>query len=147
MTTMAAVRAGMRRALIRGASVLAPSAVERMLIARFCTPSRRDTAPNAEMGERWTIPSGREDIEIYSDGTRPRVLFVHGWEGAARDFANMAAAFRRAGYGTVAFDHPAHGHSTGTSTTLPALSHAILDVARATGPFAAVVAHSLGASA
>jgi pimeloyl-ACP methyl ester carboxylesterase len=132
---------------MRAASVLAPSTVERMLIARFCTPSHRDVGPNRDMGEQWTIRSGREDIEIYSDGTGPRVLFVHGWEGAARDFEVMAAAFRRAGYGTVAFDHPAHGHSTGRSTTLPALSRAILDVARATGPFDAVIAHSLGASA
>ena len=147
MDSLAAVRAGVRRALIRGASVVAPSAVERMLIARFCTPSRRDGAPNGEMGEEWTIRSGREAIEIYSDGTTPRVLFVHGWDGAARDFAIMATAFRRAGYGTVAFDHPAHGRSTGRSATLPELAYAILDVARATGPFDAVVAHSLGASA
>ena len=147
MESLAAVRAGVRRAFIRGASVLAPSTVERMLITRFCTPSHRDAAPNDDMGEQWGIRSGREDIEIYSDGTGPRVLFVHGWEGAAGDFRVMAATFRRAGYGTVAFDHPAHGRSTGRSTTLPALSRAILDVARATGPFAAVVAHSLGASA
>src|SRR5215472_13708211 len=114
MTTMAAVRAGMRRAVIRLASVVAASTIERMLIARFCTPSRRDVAPNDDMGEEWSIRSGRETIEVYSDGTAQRVLLVHGWEGAARDFAVMAAAFRRAGYGTVAFDLPAHGRSTGT---------------------------------
>ena len=99
------------------------------------------------MGEEWSVRSGREALEIYSAGTGPRVLFVHGWEGAARDFAVMSAAFRRAGYSTVAFDHPAHGRSTGRRTTLPALSRAVLDVARATGPFAAVVGHSLGGSA
>jgi pimeloyl-ACP methyl ester carboxylesterase len=147
MRTIEAVRAGLRRAVMRGASLIAPSAVERFLIARFCTPMRRDAARADGMGEEWSIRSEREAIEIYSDGDAPKVLLVHGWEGAARDFMTMAAALRRAGYGVVSFDHPAHGRSSGRRTTLPAFSRAVLDVARATGPFAAVVGHSLGASA
>jgi pimeloyl-ACP methyl ester carboxylesterase len=148
MTTMETVRAGVRRAVIRGASFVAPSAVEQLLLARFFTPTRRG-APGVpdDLGEEWSIRSDREAIEIYSAGSGPRVLFVHGWEGAANDFAAMGAAFRSAGFGTVAFDQPAHGRSSGTRTTLPALARAVLDVARATGPFAAVVGHSLGGSA
>jgi pimeloyl-ACP methyl ester carboxylesterase len=116
------------------------------LIAQFLTPMRRD-ADNGAAGEEWSIRSEREAIEIYSDGAGPRVLLVHGWEGAAGDFTAMTAALRHAGYGVVTFDLPAHGRSSGRRTTLPALARAVLDVARATGPFEAVIGHSLGGSA
>lgn len=147
MQTMAALRVGLRRATARTASVVAPGVVEKFLIKQFSTPRRRSADTGAVRGEQWTIRSGDDDVVVYSHGSGPRVLFVHGWEGSAADFAAMSDAFSEAGFGTVTFDQPAHGRSTGARTTLPRMSRAVLDVARATGPFAAVVGHSLGASA
>jgi pimeloyl-ACP methyl ester carboxylesterase len=149
MTSTTQLRAAVGRTVIRVASVLTPGVVERLIIARFCTPTFRPATGSdvGDLGEEWTVSSGGQTIQVYSTGPAPRVLFVHGWNGSARDFAAMAATFRDAGFGTVMFDQPAHGRSTGRRTTLPELARAVLDVARATGPFAAVVGHSLGGSA
>jgi pimeloyl-ACP methyl ester carboxylesterase len=149
MASISHLRAAIGRTVIRVGSVLTPGFVERLIIARFCTPVRRPTAqPDAgDLGEEWTVSSGGQTIQVYSAGPAPRVLLVHGWNGSAHDFAALAATFRAAGFGTVTFDQPAHGRSTGRQTTLPELARAVLDVARATGPFAAVIGHSLGGSA
>lgn len=148
MATVHALRAVLRHLFIRVACVVAPSRVERLLLDRFFTPERRPgtTIPDG-LGEEWSIVSGGEGITVYSAGTGPRVLLVHGWEGNAGDFARMAASLRAMGYGVVSFDHPAHGKSSGRRTTLPAMARAVLDVARASGPFVAVIGHSLGGSA
>lgn len=148
MATIRELGAGLRVPLLRAASVVAPARVERVLLDHFFTPARRPPIPpSGALGEEWSIHSGGEEITVYSDGTGPRVLLVHGWEGNAADFLSMRAALKAMGYGVVSFDQPAHGRSTGRRTTLPAMSRAILDVARATGPFVAVVGHSLGGSA
>src|SRR5262249_1117071 len=149
MTRTAQFRTAVGRTVIRVGSVLTPGIIERLIIARFCTPVRRPAIESGagHLGEEWTVSSGGQTIQVYSAGPAPRVLLVHGWNGSAHAFAAIAATFRDAGFGTVTFDQPAHGRSTGRQTTLPEMARAVLDVARATGPFAAVVGHSLGGSA
>jgi len=148
MATLRGLGAAVRVSLIRAACVVAPARVERVLLSRFFTPAHRPALPPpGALGEEWSIHSGREEITVYSAGTGPRVLLVHGWEGNAADFLSMSEALKAMGYGVVSFDQPAHGRSSGRQTTLPAMSRAVLDVARATGPFVAVIGHSLGASA
>jgi pimeloyl-ACP methyl ester carboxylesterase len=147
MARNTAVRVALGRAVVGAASVVAPGVVERLIVNRFFTPRRTGQAAAAPLGEEWKIRSGDEEIAVYSAGAAPRVLLVHGWESTAEDFSTMAQAFQRVGYGIVAFDQPAHGRSSGRQTTLPAMSRAVLDVARAAGPFEAVVGHSLGGSA
>jgi pimeloyl-ACP methyl ester carboxylesterase len=142
------------RASVRALSAVAPSAAERLVVDRFATPSRRRSTaaggrglPPAPLAAEWMIASGTERLAVWSAGKGPRVLLVHGWEGSAHDFGSLAAEFRAGGFGVVAFDHPAHGGSTGRQTTLPEMARAIRDVGLAAGPLAAVVAHSLGATA
>ena len=147
MPALDPIRLGLQRSSLWVAAAVAPRLVDRLVVDWFATPRRRAPGGAPSLGEAWTIRSGGEDVAVHTSGSGPRVLFVHGWEGGASDFALMAAAFRVAGFGVVAFDHPAHGASTGRRTTLPAMARAVLDVARATGPFAAAVGHSLGGSA
>jgi pimeloyl-ACP methyl ester carboxylesterase len=147
MTATATPSVVLQRASLRTLSVVAPSLVERLVVDRFTTPSRaRRSVDDAPLGEPWYVYSEGERIAVYTAGDGPRVLFVHGWEGAASDFASLARAFQERGFGVVTFDQPAHGRSSGKRTTLPKMARAVLDVARATGPFVAVVGHSLGAS-
>jgi pimeloyl-ACP methyl ester carboxylesterase len=47
----------------------------------------------------------------------------------------------------LAYDAPAHGASPGRRSSLPELAFTVSDVGRSVGPLAAVVAHSLGATA
>ncbi|MEP6733688.1 MAG: alpha/beta hydrolase [bacterium] len=137
----------MQRTLVRTLAAIAPRAAEALLVDRFCTPARHNRAIAQRIAEPWFLPSGDDRLAVYSAGFGPRVLFVHGWEGRAHDFASMATEFRSEGFSVVAFDLPAHGRSTGRRTTLPQLAHAVSDVARASGPFDVVIGHSLGAVA
>ena len=59
----------------------------------------------------------------------------------------IASALAARGWSVTVFDMPAHGRSTGRTTTLVEMAEAVADVARATGAPHAVVGHSLGAAA
>jgi pimeloyl-ACP methyl ester carboxylesterase len=52
-----------------------------------------------------------------------------------------------AGYRVVGFDLPAHGRSDGDQTNLLEIRDALLEVGRRHGPFAGVIAHSMGGAA
>jgi len=147
MPKPSAVSVALQRASLRALGVVAPSAVDRLVLDRFATPARERAQSAEPIGAPWNVTSDGETLTAYTAGPAPRVLFVHGWEGRATDFAPLASAFRAAGFGAVAFDHPAHGRSSGSRATLPRMAAATLDVARAAGPVVAVVGHSLGATA
>jgi pimeloyl-ACP methyl ester carboxylesterase len=59
----------------------------------------------------------------------------------------IAAGFAAAGYRAVAFDMPAHGESTGRTTSLAEWMRLLPVIAERSGGVHAVVGHSLGAAA
>jgi pimeloyl-ACP methyl ester carboxylesterase len=147
MARSSAVSAAFQRASLRALSLVTPSRVERLIVDRFATPSRDRAEAGAPIAEPWFLRSGDEALAVYTAGRGQRVLFVHGWEGTASDLRPIIDRVHGAGFGIATFDQPAHGRSAGSRATLRQFANAVLDVARATGPFSAVVAHSLGASA
>jgi pimeloyl-ACP methyl ester carboxylesterase len=92
--------------------------------------------------------------EIWGEGAgeRPVVYLVHGWGGWRNQLDAFAAPLAEAGHRVVAFDALSHGDSDpgpsgpGRSNILE-LADALTAVVAAHGPAAAVVAHSLGATA
>lgn len=104
----------------------------------FRHPAPRDLAFVA-------TPSGRMAYE--AEGAGPAVLLVHGWQGGARDFAALKLLLHEAGARTVTPDLPAHGDSEGETVTARSAAEALIALARAEGPFAAVIAHSFGCPA
>jgi pimeloyl-ACP methyl ester carboxylesterase len=85
-------------------------------------------------------------------GEGPAVYLVHGWGGWRGQLDALVAPLTAAGYRVVAFDALSHGDSDpgpegpGRSSVLE-FAAALAAVAAASGPAAAVVAHSLGATA
>jgi len=85
-------------------------------------------------------------------GGPPVAYLVHGWGGWRGQLDGFVAPLVGAGWRVVAFDAPGHGESdpgpegAGRSTVLE-FAAALEAVAAAHGPAAAVVAHSLGATA
>ena len=100
--------------------------------------------PGVELGER---PGRGEGL-----GGGPVVYLVHGWGGWRGQLDAFAGPLVEAGYRVVAFDALSHGDSDpgpsgpGRSNALE-LADALTAVVAANGPAAAVVAHSLGATA
>ncbi|MFZ0709702.1 MAG: alpha/beta hydrolase [Terrimicrobiaceae bacterium] len=90
---------------------------------------------------------GGEEIAVYAWGNGPSVLLVHGWGGRATNFAAFVGPMVAAGFRVVSFDAPAHGQSSGTLSSGPAIAASIRAVEAREGPFHAIVAHSLGALA
>ena len=97
-------------------------------------------------GETW------EEGPVEGLGARPAVYLVHGWGGWRGQLDAFVASLVEAGHRVVAFDALSHGDSDpgpsgpGRSNALE-LADALTAVVAAHGPAAAVVAHSLGATA
>lgn len=124
----------------------------------FCEPalSERRSADHDRLAARaryhlrtarWVrVSSIAADLQAYvwePDGApRGTVLVVHGWTSEASFMVAMVEPIRRAGFRVVLFDFPAHGYSSGHSVNLIGCARAVLAMAEAFGPVAAVVAHS-----
>jgi pimeloyl-ACP methyl ester carboxylesterase len=153
MLSRAAVATLLTRGFLRAAAVVSPRAVDRFVVRRFATPSRKPQrivgarVAAAPLSEPWWIQSQGEQIAVYTAGVGPRVLLAHGWSGSADDMGPLAGELRAAGFSIVTLDMPAHGRSSGKQTNLPDMARAIRVVADRVGPVAAVVGHSLGAAA
>ncbi|HWD43717.1 MAG TPA: alpha/beta fold hydrolase [Actinomycetota bacterium] len=111
---------------------------------------RRDRL--APPGRPFQVPvlGGMVAGETWGEG--PAVYLVHGWGGWRGQLDALVAPLTAAGYRVVTFDAPSHGDSDpgpegpGRSSVLE-LAAALRAVAAEHGPAAAVVAHSLGATA
>lgn len=63
---------------------------------------------------------GEHDIQIYQwPGQKETVLLVHGWESNTFRWRNLITKLKEGHYNVLAFDAPAHGHSSGTYLYVP----------------------------
>jgi pimeloyl-ACP methyl ester carboxylesterase len=88
-----------------------------------------------------------EDLAAWEWGAGPTVVLVHGWGSRAGRFGALAQALGEGGFRVVAYDAPAHGRSTGRSSSLPEFARALRAVGDAVGPLHGLVGHSLGGAA
>jgi pimeloyl-ACP methyl ester carboxylesterase len=86
------------------------------------------------------------DVRGARIGRGPPVLLVHGWGGSGTQMAAFAPPLLEAGCSVVVFDGPAHGASSGSTATMPALAEAAAEVGGRFGA-RAVIGHSLGGAA
>lgn len=90
---------------------------------------------------------GISDLPVYSWGSGPVILWVHGWSGAGIQFGPMIESFVRQGYRVVVFDAPAHGRAQGERTDIFEMSEVVEQVAHLFGKIHGLIGHSLGAVA
>jgi pimeloyl-ACP methyl ester carboxylesterase len=143
------------RLAFRLLSAFAPSVAEERALALFGRPRRGKRPPAAPEvaalpSTPLRLPFGRDEIAVWqwgAAGDGPLVVLAHGWNGLAAQLSGFVAPLVAAGYRVVAYDQPAHGHSTGRGVTILGLRDALLVIDRALGPIHAVIAHSLGGSA
>jgi pimeloyl-ACP methyl ester carboxylesterase len=77
----------------------------------------------------------------------PLVALVHGWEGHGAQLGAFATPLVAAGFRVLTFDAPGHGESPGREAHVPLLARVLPEVQARTGPFFAVIGHSMGAAA
>ena len=87
------------------------------------------------------------DLHVFSWGSGPAVLLVHGWGGRAEQMCALVVPLIAAGHQVIAFDAPAHGTSAGWLTDPIEFTRAIRAVADQVGTIACLIGHSFGAAA
>ncbi len=100
-------------------------------------------APRAAPG-RSRLPYGNGWLAVHAWGDGPTILVLHGWGGATGSMGGFVDPLVDAGFRVVAYDAPAHGASDGIRTNLIECAGAALQVGRAFGPLAGILAHSFG---
>lgn len=82
----------------------------------------------------------------WSMGSGPTVILVHGQNGRASQFVDLAGYLVSHGFRVVVYDAPGHGASEGSLTSLQALAEGIRGCVAVEGRPYAIVAHSMGAA-
>lgn len=116
----------------------------------FLTPPRSvaRTAPEFAQGAsrfHFDGPTGR--VATRRVGSGPKVLLIHGWGGNASDMAAFVAPLLQAGHEVIIPDLPGHGDSEGETVSVANAAQALLELQKHTGPFHALIAHSVGTAA
>lgn len=106
--------------------------------------SRRERAV-LDRAERHTVIHEGLPIAVYSWGSGPTALLVHGWHGSAANFVAFVDPLLAAGWRVLSLDQPAHGATPGNRTNLYEIAAALNAVARSHGPIDTVITHSFGA--
>lgn len=114
----------------------------------FCTPIRT-SRPQSEIdllksGRTFRLSNG---IAGVAWGSGPAVLLVHGWCGRSTQMSGFVSPLLEAGYSVEAIDCWGHGDSPGKQSHGVAFVEGIMLASKEHGPYAAVIAHSLGAAA
>lgn len=112
---------------------------------RFDAPARERELLAKATALRIPVASGH--LSGWRWGEGPPVLLVHGWEGRGAQLGSFVEPLVDAGFSVWTFDAPAHGATAGRTASLPAFADAVAATARASGPLAGLVAHSMGAAA
>jgi pimeloyl-ACP methyl ester carboxylesterase len=134
--------------LMRVLSSLAPRAAGD-LARKLTLRTRKRAAPGAfgQLTDRFRVRGGEVVVHRLGANTGPRVLLVHGWNGAAPDWRNVGEALVADGFSVVALDLPAHGASPGRVSSLPRFVRGVIEANRRHGPFDIWIAHSMGVAA
>src|SRR5882672_1747743 len=134
--------------LMRALSSVAPQAAGRLAVA-LTLRTRKRAVPGSfgMLADRFRVRGGEVVVHRLGANTGPRVLLVHGWNGAAPDWMALAEALVADGFAVTALDLPAHGASPGRVSSLPRFVRGVAEANRRHGPFDIWIAHSMGVAA
>lgn len=139
------------RAWFGATAAIAPRVAEHHAARLFLTPRRRQLSAEpvieGKPATRFTIELDRHRLAAWSWGAGPLALLLHGWEGWADHMTPAAARLASDGFRTVLVDMPAHGRSSGRTTSLVEWLAVLRALPAAIGTPDTVVGHSFGATA
>jgi pimeloyl-ACP methyl ester carboxylesterase len=98
----------------------------------------------ASKAQRDTLMVDEIPVAVYSWGSGPIVLFVHGWSGRGSQVAAFAEPLVAAGYQVMAIDAPGHGATPGDRTNILECAAALRAFKRRYGPVYGAITHSFG---
>ena len=115
----------------------------------FCTPlsrSLKKSPPIFKKAEHLDFELEGEKVQGYrwNHPAEKRVLIVHGFESASRNFDRYISQLIKKGYEVLAFDAPAHGMSGGKRINIPLYVKTVQTIYEQYGPLHGFIAHSYG---
>ncbi|MFY0631269.1 MAG: alpha/beta hydrolase [Flavobacteriaceae bacterium] len=111
----------------------------------FATPKREEYMLKSAQKKRLAVPEINKEIEILSYGySKKKVLLAHGWAGRSTQLFAFADRLLEKGYMVISFDGPAHGMSTGKTTSMLEFLTTLKKIDEVYGPFESAIGHSFG---
>lgn len=99
-------------------------------------------------GARFRIEINGKTVQGWKWGEGPGILFVHGWNGRGVQFNRFFAPLEKAGYSVITFDAPAHGESSGNTSSYFEWTDTIRAILKSPHfDLRGIIGHSLGGSA
>ena len=98
----------------------------------------------ASKAQRDTLMVDDIPVAVYSWGTGPVVLFIHGWSGRGSQVAAFSEPLIAAGYRVMSIDAPGHGETPGDRTNILECATVLQAFNRHHGPVYAAITHSFG---
>ncbi len=112
---------------------------------KFKTPEREEMMRESAKKLLFMVPAIKKDIMVYEYGySKQKVLLVHGWAGRGTQLYEIADKLLENRMMVISFDAPAHGLSSGKTTSFPEFLDTIEFLGEKYGPFEAVIGHSFG---
>ena len=123
---------------------LAPAHAKRTASKLLLTPQRPTREVAAPTGlVQQAIHTGEGTLMSYRLGQGPVWLLMHGWSGSASQFYPLMNHIAAQGFTALAYDHPAHGQSEGSTGHLPRFVRAFDEILARVGPVQGVITHSI----
>jgi pimeloyl-ACP methyl ester carboxylesterase len=133
-------------------SAVAPARAARLIKSVFITAARiRPMRPEEQAlfarGRQRKVPFRNYQIQTWTwgDERAPAVLLAHGWGVTPALFTPLIEQLLAQGWRVVTYLAPSHAPGDPRKTTAMTLVHALKAVIDASGPFDALVGHSMGA--
>ncbi|MGB5178495.1 MAG: alpha/beta fold hydrolase [Gammaproteobacteria bacterium] len=98
----------------------------------------------ASKARRDTLMVDDIPVAVYTWGSGPVVLFVHGWSGRGSQVAAFTEPLVAAGYQVMAIDAPGHGDTPGDRTNILECTAVLQAFVRRYGAVHAAITHSFG---
>lgn len=115
----------------------------------FCTPFRKTSKnlpPLFEKAERLQFELDGMKVKgfRFNHPQETKVLIIHGFESASKNFERYITPLVNKGYEVLAFDAPAHGRSDGKEINLPIYLLTLQQIVQLYGPINGFMSHSFG---
>jgi pimeloyl-ACP methyl ester carboxylesterase len=113
---------------------------------KFNAPERELMMRKSAKNQLIEIPAINKKVMVYSYGfSKKKILLAHGWAGRGTQLIQLADKILENKMMVVSFDGPAHGLSTGKTTSITEFIETIDEIDKQYGPFDAAIGHSFGA--
>ncbi|EHI9239851.1 alpha/beta hydrolase [Vibrio vulnificus] len=124
---------------------LAPSHAKRTARKLLLTPARTQSKNLPPQGLRkGLVDTAHGTLTTYALGEGPVWVLTHGWSGTASQFFPLMAHIASRGFTALAYDHPAHGESSGDVGHIPAFVEGLDAVLDSLDEVAGLIGHSMG---